>query len=199
MRDAATGRQLWGIASTGRRGVVRACAFDIDPRFPGSEAWGKGQGVEGLYDVKGNKISDRAPRTCNMGIWWDGDLLRELLDGVRISKWDYQNAREVLLFDAAQYQCTSNNGSKSNPCLCADILGDWREEIVARTRDGKELRIFVTTVPTSYRMVTLMHDHVYRLSVAWQNVGYNQPAHPGFFLGYGMSLPVDEHAPGPAP
>jgi NAD(P)-dependent dehydrogenase (short-subunit alcohol dehydrogenase family) len=28
-----------------------------------------------------------------------------------------------------------------------------------------------------------MHDPQYRLAIAWQNVGYNQPPHPGFFLG----------------
>jgi rhamnogalacturonan endolyase len=124
-----------------------------------------------------------------MGIWWDGDLLRELLDGVRITKWDSENQTEQSLFEGRDLGCASNNGSKSNPCLCADILGDWREELIARSVDGKELRIFITTLPTFHRLSTLMHDPVYRLSVAWQNVCYNQPAHPGFFLGHGMSNP----------
>ena len=31
-----------------------------------------------------------------------------------------------------------------------------------------------------------MQDPQYRLAVAWQNVGYNQPPHPGFFLGHGF-------------
>ena len=183
MRDAKTGEQLWGIPSTGREGVVRACAFDIDPRHPGSEAWGFGRGVNGLYNAKGEKISDWSPRSCNMAIWWDGDVQRELLDGTRITKWDYKQSRERRLFDARQFGCVSINGSKSNPCLCADILGDWREEIIVPTFDGKELRIFCTTIPTKRRFVTFMHDPIYRLSVAWQNVSYNQPAHPGFYLG----------------
>ena len=38
-------------------------------------------------------------------------------------------------------------------------------------------------------MPTLMHDPQYRLAVAWQNVGYNQPPHPGFFLGDGGPPP----------
>lgn len=188
MRDARTGEQIWGVPSTGSKGVVRACAADIDPRYDGSEAWGKGRGVDGLYDVRGNKISARSPRTCNMAIWWDGDLLRELLDGVRITKWNYEGEREALLFDGRKFNCVSNNGSKSNPCLCADILGDWREELIVRSRDGKELRIFSTSVETNYRFVTLMHDPVYRLSVAWQNVSYNQPAHTGFYLGERVKL-----------
>ncbi len=184
LRDARTGKQLFAKRSTGRGGVGRACAMDIDPRYPGLEMWGKGQGVEGLYSAQGNLIADRAPRTCNMGIWWDGDLLRELLDGVRITKWDYQTGAERPLFDGRDFDCVSNNGTKSNPCLCADILGDWREELIARTRDGRELRIFTTTIPTKHRFPTLMHDPIYRLGIAWQNVAYNQPAHPGFFLGH---------------
>jgi rhamnogalacturonan endolyase len=114
-----------------------------------------------------------------MGVWWDGDLLRELLDGTRIDKWDYQRGTTERLLSADRFDCASNNGTKANPCLCADILGDWREEVIWRTRDNRELRIFSTTVPTAHRLPTLMHDPIYRLSVAWQNVGYNQPAHLG--------------------
>jgi rhamnogalacturonan endolyase len=189
LRDALTGKQVWGVPSTGKDGVGRACALDIDPRHRGAEMWGRGEGVGGLFNAKGEKVSDASPRVCNMGCWWDGDLLRELLDGVTVSKWDHATSREARLFSGADHGCVSNNGSKSNPCLCADILGDWREEVVARTRDGKELRIFTTTVPTGHRLYTLTHDPVYRLGVAWQNVSYNQPAHTGFYLGDGMKLP----------
>ena len=190
LRDARTGEQIFGVPSVGREGVGRACALDIDPRHKGMEMWGKGQGIAGLFNVKGEKISEASPRTCNMGIWWDGDLLRELLDGVRVSKWDFEAGREDPLFSASEFDCLSNNGTKSNPCLCADLFGDWREEIVARTRDGKELRIFTTTIPTEHRFVTLMHDPIYRLGIAWQNTSYNQPAHTGFYLGVGMQPPA---------
>ena len=189
LRDARTGEQLFGVASTGRDGVARALALDIDPRHRGLEMWGKGQGVGGLFNVKGEKISEASPRSCNLGIWWDGDLSRELLDGVTILKWDFEASREKRLFSGGDFDCVSNNGSKSNPCLCADILGDWREEIIARTRDNRELRIFTTTIPTEHRLRTLMHDPVYRLGVAWQNVSYNQPAHTGFYLGTDMTPP----------
>jgi rhamnogalacturonan endolyase len=187
LRDARTGEQLFGLPSRGRGGVGRALALDIDPRHRGLEMWCRGIG--GLYNAKGDKISDSTPRSCNMGVWWDGDLLRELLDGVSVSKWDYTNTRDERLFNGADFDCVSNNGSKSNPSLCADVLGDWREEIIARTRDNRELRIFTTTIPTEHRLTTLMEDPVYRLSVAWQNVAYNQPAHPGFYLGAGMKPP----------
>ncbi len=194
LRDAKTGEQLFGVASQGSKGVGRACAMDIDPRHLGLEMWGKGRGVDGLFNAQGEKISNVAPRTCNMGIWWDGDLLRELLDGVRITKWNHLENRESRLFDARDFGCVSNNGSKSNPCLCVDLDGDWREELIAATRDGSELRIFSTPHPTEHRFVTLMQDPIYRLSIAWQNVSYNQPAHPGFYLGEGM-FEVDEESP----
>ena len=184
-RDAKTGKILWSKPSPD---VGRGVAFDIDPRHPGHECWAAGPGLDSLYDAKGVAIGPK-PRSCNMAVWWDGDLLRELLSGTTIDKWDYENGHEIRLLSAHDFAAASNNSSKANPCLCADILGDWREEVIWRSRDNQELRIFTTTLPTTHRFPTLMHDPQYRLGVAWQNVGYNQPAHPGFFLGAGMKAP----------
>jgi rhamnogalacturonan endolyase len=180
LRDAATGKVLWGLELLD---PGRGLAIDIDPRHKGYECWANNS--DGLYNCKGQKISDSKPRSCNMGIWWDGDILREILNGVTISKWDYENDTTKELLSAED--CRRNNGSKSNPCLCADILGDWREELICRTSDSKELRIYTTTIPTEHRFYTLMHDPVYRLGIAWQNVAYNQPAHTGFYMGDGMA------------
>ncbi len=163
--------------------VARGMAADIDPRHPGCEVWG---GSNNLFSTSGENLGPR-PRSQNMAIWWDGDLLREMLDGVRIVKWDYENGRDVSLFNGREEGVAANNGTKSNPCLSVDILGDWREELIARSADHSEIRIYVSTIPTEYRLYTLMHDPIYRLSIAWQNVGYNQPPHPGFFLGDGMA------------
>ncbi len=127
---------------------------------------------------------------------WDGDLLRELTDhewdgshGVpAVAKWNWQTdtAEVVLRANGSQ----SNNGTKGNPVLQADLLGDWREELIFRTDDSSALRLFTTTDVTEHRIRTLMHDPVYRLGVAWQNVGYHQPPHPGFFIGEGMPRPA---------
>jgi rhamnogalacturonan endolyase len=184
-RDAKTGAILWSKPSPD---VGRGVSFDIDPRHPGHECWAAGPGLDALYDCKGEVIGPK-PRSCNMGVWWDGDLLRELLNGTTIAKWDYENGREETLLSARDFDCASNNGTKANPCLCADLFGDWREEVIWRTGDGKELRVFSTTIPTTHRLPTLMHDPQYRLSIAWQNVGYNQPAHASYFLGDGMKPP----------
>jgi rhamnogalacturonan endolyase len=111
------------------------------------------------------------------------------LDGITISKWDYQNSVAKTIFDGKDFNCASNNGTKMNPCLSADIFGDWREELICRTADNKELRIFSTSIPTNIKLYTLMHNPQYRLSIAWQNVAYNQPPHTSYYLGDGMKMP----------
>jgi rhamnogalacturonan endolyase len=191
-RDAKTGEVIWKKASVKAgadgEGPGRGLALDIDPRYPGYECWVAGAGITGLFDCKGNKIADNTP-ACNMGILWDGDVLSEILNSTSIDKWDYTNAKTQRLLDAAQFGCRSNNGTKSNPVLSADIWGDWREEVMYRSEDGKELRIFTTTIPTDLRFYTLMHDPQYRLSIAWQNVAYNQPPHTSYYFGDGMKTP----------
>jgi rhamnogalacturonan endolyase len=183
-RDARTGKVIWSKPSPD---VGRGLVADIDPRHAGCESWASGGGLSGVWNARGEPVSQRKPRSCNFAIWWDGDTLRELLDRNIISKWNAASGTEATLLTATG--CTSNNGSKATPALCADILGDWREEVILRTTDNKELRIYTTTIPTEMRLPTLMHDPQYRVAVAWQNVAYNQPPHPSFFLGDGMKMP----------
>jgi rhamnogalacturonan endolyase len=175
--DAKTGEILF--KGNPDRDAGRGVAENIDPDNPGAEMWWSGS--NGLYNMKGEKIGPNPPST-NFLIWWDGDLTRELLDGNHIDKY---KAGRIFTADS----CVSNNGSKSTPALSADLFGDWREEVMFRTRDGKELRIFTTTIPTQHRMTTLMQDPQYRLSIAWQNVGYNQPPHTSFYMGDDMKKP----------
>jgi len=195
-RDAKTGEILWKVASVHAaesggdkgEGPGRGVAFNVDPRYPGDECWAFGAGIEGIWNAQGKKISETTPRTCNFAVWWDGDLLRELLDKNRVMKWDWKNEQLVTLLEADG--CWSNNGTKSTPVLSADLFGDWREEVILRTRDNQSLRIYTTTIPTTHRFVTLMQDPIYRLSIAWQNVAYNQPPQPGFYIGDEMKAPV---------
>ncbi len=188
-RDAKTGEVIWKKASTKAgedgEGPGRGLSLNVDPRYRGSESWVAGAGIQGMFDAKGNKIADRTP-SVNFGIFWDGDCQSELLNSTYIDKWDYLNQSSIRLLNARDFGCSSNNGTKSTPALSADILGDWREEVIYRTADNKELRIFTTTIPTTHRFYTFMHDPQYRLSVAWQNVGYNQPPHTSFYMGDDM-------------
>lgn len=222
LRDAATGQVLWGVPSI--EDVGRAMAADIDPAFRGVEVWTSS--TEGVYTADGRFITETKP-SVNMGIWWDGDLNRELLDNrfipapgseqvevswdtyvpsappagrsdrpgapagnrprifgdrvVSVTKWNGDGVDELPLPD--QESALVNNGTKANPCLAADLFGDWREEIVVRSKDNRELRIYMTDYPTDYRFYSLMTDPIYRMGVLTQNVAYNQPPHTGFYLG----------------
>lgn len=174
------GRILWSKPAV--KDIGRGLAADIDPRHPGAENWALNS--DELFNVKGESIAPVRPKQVNFAIWWDGDLLRELLDGNTISKWDWNNntADSLLIAEGT----SSNNGTKATPALSADIFGDWREELILRAEDNKSLRIYSTNIPSDYGFTTLMHDPQYRVAVAWQNTAYNQPPHPSFYLGSDM-------------
>ncbi len=179
--DARTGEVIWG-AFPGKD-VGRGVADDIDPDNAGGEMWWSGG--DGLYSATGKRIGN-SPPSVNFLCWWDGDLTRELLDGNHIDKYKKDGPATRLLTAEG---CLANNGTKATPTLSADLFGDWREEVIFRATDGKSLRVYTTTIPTDHRLYTLMHDPQYRLSIAWQNVGYNQPPHTSFHLGTGMKTP----------
>ena len=191
-RDARTGEVIWKKpsikAGDDGEGPGRALSLDVDPRYKGFESWVAGANITGMFDTKGNKIADRTP-AVNFGMFWDADLLSEILNSTRIEKWDYTNQKTDVILNASEYGVVHNNGTKSTPALSADLFGDWREEVMYRTRDGRELRIFTTTIPAENRFYTFMHDPQYRLSIAWQNVAYNQPPHTSFYIGPEMKAP----------
>jgi hypothetical protein len=182
--DAKTGQTNWGVPTTGD--VGRAMAADLDPNYRGVEMWGSAGG--NVYDSKGNAISSNVP-SYNSGIWWDGDLGRELFDRGYIDKWNPNTksaGRLYTIYNAAPI--STNNSTKSNPALQADILGDWREEIILRKSDNTALVIFTTDLASNYRIPTLMHDPQYRTAIAWQNSAYNQPPNTSYYIGYDMDV-----------
>ncbi|KQW52378.1 MULTISPECIES: rhamnogalacturonan lyase [unclassified Roseateles] len=185
MHDGATGKVLWSMSGN-NTDVGRGVCFDIDPAHPGAECWGN---VGGLMNASGKLISDKHPNRYNFALWWDGDLLRESLDHVAIDKWNPAAFKFEPLLNGKAVGAASNNGTKGNPVLSADLFGDWREEVVWRNEDSTALLVFTTPLPTKHRLVTLMHDPQYRVQVAGQNAGYNQPPHTSFHLGHAMKSP----------
>lgn len=147
-------------------------AENIDPDNPGAEMWWSNSG--GVHSMKGEKIGPTP--TGSWLIWWDGDFTRETMAGNRINKYKVGN-----IWSPPGGERGNQRGSAN---LTADLFGDWREEIILST--GTELRIYTTVIPTAHRLYTLMHDPQYRLSIAWQNVSYNQPPHLSFYLGEDM-------------
>ncbi|WP_341939462.1 rhamnogalacturonan lyase family protein [Marinimicrobium sp. C2-29] len=185
VHDAQTGEILISQPSNGEGDDVgRGVTGDIDPEFAGMESWGS---RGGLMAADGTIISENKP-AMNFMVWWDGDLNREMLDGTEVTKWDVEAklvADEPLL-NAGTFSnglAVSNNGTKATPSLSADILGDWREEIVFSNEANTALLVYTSNIPTDVRLPTLMHDRQYRTAIAWQNVAYNQPPHPSFYLG----------------
>lgn len=186
MHDARTGKPLWSHSPGVDFGA--GIVADIDPRHPGAEVWG---GPGGLRTVKGKPIG-AAPRLADWVIWWDGDLLREIYGGYSIFKWnpEAQTADKIFSAKPPVSQAGRNGSISRRPNLAADLLGDWREELLMPGPDGKSMRLYTTTLPTPHRLTTLMHDPQYRLSITWQNVAYNKPPHTSYFLGEGMEKPT---------
>lgn len=182
MHDSRTGKLLWSHSPG--VDISDGVVADIDPRHSGCEVWGGGGP---LRTAQGRPIGT-APRIADWVIWWDGDLLRELYAGFSVFKWDHLESRERKIFSAEPpaFRAGWNRYAGMRPNLAADLLGDWREELLVPAPDGKSMRLYTTTIPTAHRIVTLMHDPQYRLSIAWQNVSYNKPPHTSYHLGAGM-------------
>ncbi len=191
LRDAKTGKILYRKVAASD--VGRAGAGNISDLYKGVEVWGNGVGLSATDKTELSHFGV-AENYC---IYWDGDLLQELLDhsgfstgtGVgygSITKFNgYGNISTLLSADA--YSC---NYTKGTPCLQADILGDWREEAIWWRQDGLALRIYTTPYQTNHRIYTLMHDHQYRQAICWQMCGYNQPPHTSYYLGSDFPTPI---------
>lgn len=201
-RVASTGQKLFttGIhtatSDTGR-GVMDNIDDAYAAKNPNALALGWDSAHNNVHDLTGADLNAK-PASAGSGsfdnflVYWDGDLGRELLDSNIIQKYDASTGSTKRFYSASDGYtltgATTNNYTKRNPSLVADIWGDWREEIImpvnkASATEQAYLRIFTSTIPTDYRLTTLMHDSQYRLSVAWQNVAYNQPTHQSYYIG----------------
>lgn len=218
LRVASTGNHFWEsgklvTSDDNGRGVMDNIDDDYAKTHPNALALGWSSGLEKTHDFSGNDVAEK-PSTTSRGmtnflVYWDGDLSRELLDDNQLGKYRITTDTDGNLvgtttrfYDGANgyFSGSANNSTKYNPTLVADLWGDWREEFVLGVNDTQEaidkglqpaMRIYTSTLPTDYRLTTLMHDCQYRLSVAWQNVGYNQPTHASYYIG-SVALATDE-------
>ena len=179
--DAATGEELFHVSAsrdTGR-GMMANTAYS-DGYF---EFWGSGNYISyGGTDIQSGMYT-YTPSSTNFRIFWDGDLYDDLLDGKSSKNGNIEvksNNTTLITMEGT----AANNDTKNNPCLQADLFGDWREEVVARSSDNSSLLVYTTTIPTEHKLYTLMHDRAYRMQVACQNAGYNQPPHIGSAPGF---------------
>ncbi len=180
-RNATTSEIYYRSQGTSDDG--RALMANFTNNYPGSQGRSVNTGfISSVADKAISEMSDDFIPWGNLNfrIFWDGDLLSEVLDSpgtARQAKIDKPGVGRIFLSNEGNM----NNSSKNNPCMSGDILGDWREEIIIRLGTG--MRIYTTNYTTSYRIPTLWHDHGYRQAMVWETIGYNQPPHPSYFLG----------------
>lgn len=188
-RDAGTGEILYYTSSNKDNG--RGLAADVYKGSRGYEFWSAD--VASTLGTKGQVISSNKP-SMNFRIYWDADPYDELLDGTNITKWSPSGTSTLGFCTSATTTSQTSwatlgmspascNSTKATPCLAADILGDWREEVIWwNSKDPSQIYIVSTSIPTTYRVPSLMYDNVYRLGITWQNSAYNQPPHLGYYL-----------------
>ena len=182
LHDAATGEVLFSAKGNSDNG--RGMAADICADVRGYEFW-SGNDPYPRSAVSGGTVDSIRPSNA-WRLYWDGDLLDELFNGGSQPSITKGNGQVLVNAGTKDYgNCRSCNGSKGTPCLSADILGDWREELICWSQDedgNMQLIILTTNIATPYALPTLMHDHTYRMGIVWQNAAYNQPPHTGFYL-----------------
>jgi hypothetical protein len=178
MRDAATGEVLFGAYSGKDTG--RGMIGDVDPAVPGIENW-----AIGMQSADGDKLSTTTPGT-NMSIKWAADMTTQIINGAQEQTPTIDDWKRGRLLTAEGTR--TNNGTKGTPSLVADVVGDWREEMLVRTADSSALRMYLSTEVTNHKLYTLMHDPQYRAEVARQNTTYNQPSYTDFYLASDMDF-----------
>lgn len=142
----------------------------------------RGQRMRGQNWGRGDRMGRDSVRQQMQQMQW-----QQRRQDYYIAKWNGNGVDHIKINGKENLSDYGNsascNGTKSTPCLQADLFGDWREEIILYdASDRSHLNIFTTSIPTDYRVVTPMHDHIYRMSICWQNVSYNQPPHLSYYL-----------------
>ncbi len=182
--DATTGEILSRYVGTDDDG--RALMGNFTNDYPGSVGrtvntdWISSVNCKVNSNLNGDNFINWAD--LNQRIYWDGDLCDEYFDSPGTEGYGaIYKANGAGRWNFASSKCA--NSSKNNPGAIADILGDWREELVMRKSDNTAILVYTTNISTTYRIPTLWHDHQYRNAIVWQSVGYNQPPHKSYFLG----------------
>ena len=179
LHDAATGEIIFKGGNAGKDNG-RGMAADVIPESSGYEFWSADERQQ--RSVQTGEIVGQKNTSVNFRMYWNGTCYDQMLDGNTLDNWNGSSwSRQMTFYNYGN--SSTCNGTKKTPNLQADLFGDWREELILwDSSNSSTLNIFSTNIPTEYRVPTLMHDHTYRMAVAWQNTAYNQPPHLGFYL-----------------
>ncbi len=189
--DAGTGKAIkkWYLPETGD--VGRGECIDITPDHKGLEMWST-MGI--MSDAQGNKIDNISTRFPTEGIWWDGNLDREIVD---TSDGNGYNARVDNFFGGRLFEIAKESGwcyqtvNGKRAAFWGDVIGDWREELVLLNNEGG-VCVGVVGLTTDYttnvdNIYCLQEDPAYRMQCTIK--GYYQSPYTGFYLGYDMPRP----------
>src|SRR5690606_30982879 len=157
LADARTGEMIWQYNGPTRHVHSKGMVGDVDPNYPGMEVYGGEQDGSQywLYSADGKRLPDPGFNTLSpFAVWWDDDPLKELVIRRNLMKYPDHQIMEL----------------EGRVLMIADLLGDWREEIV--TSLPGELRIYISAQPSERRRVWLMEDRQYRLGVVAASMGY---------------------------
>ena len=187
LHDAATGEIL---AKGGPEGVDNGRGMAAQVSSSTYDWWFSSAGDRQQRSAATGEVASTASGSLNFRLYWDGTLQDALLDGNTLDKYDDAKggySRLVTFYNIGPG--STCNGSKNTPNLSADIVGDWREELILYSVSDAEsyLGIYTTNMETVHTVPTLMHDHTYRMAICWQNSAYNQPPHLGYNLAEEMA------------
>lgn len=181
LHDAKDGSVIWTKTADEEDDCGRCMVADIDPTSPGLEFWWAGSNA---WKNDGTTDLGYKPSSCNMGIWFDGTLSRQLINAGVIE--GPANGRAFTIY---RYDQSFINTTKSNTSWYGDFLGDWREEfIVPDATKLVDLKVFSTWYPSDYKLPYLMSDHTYYMQCVNENIGYNQPTNLGYYVGSDMDM-----------
>ena len=182
LHDAATGEIIF---KGGPEGVDNGRGMAAQLTNKSAEWWfSSAKAREQRSAATGETASDKSA-SLNFRMYWDETVQDALLDGNVVDKYNSSSNSFSRLTTFSDLGPSSTcNSTKNTPNLSADILGDWREEVILYSVSDEEtcLGVYSTNVATAYRIPTLMHDHTYRMGICWQNTAYNQPPHIGYNL-----------------
>ena len=135
--DALTGKTLWANAEPTVHVHAQGMCADILAEYPGQECYAgeaKGGDQAWMYTAQGKRIgSENIGSLAPWTLWWDADPQKEIILKGKLMKF--------------QGETIFAPPGADRPQMVADLLGDWREELVTAV-DG-ELRIYTTTIPAT--------------------------------------------------
>lgn len=189
--DAATGKAIkkWYMSAVGD--VGRGECMDIDPAHKGYEMWST---MGGLYDCEGELIPDGPSPFPREGIWWDGELDREMLDAPDGNGFNayvrkvLPGTRLIEMAKISDWAVAASYGTR--PAFFGDMIGDWRDEVILHKKSGNGcsgIMGFTTDYSTAISLYCLQENPAYRMQCTTR--GYYQSPFPDYYLGFDMPRP----------